>query len=72
MAEKENVITHTYDLLLYIVPQLAKYPRTQKFLLGDRIQNHIMDILEGLIETYYSRGNKKRAIAKHKFEIGET
>lgn len=55
MAEKENVLTLTYDLLKYIIPQLAKYPRTQKFLLADRIQLNLMDILDLLIEAYYSK-----------------
>lgn len=58
MAEKENVITLTYDLLKYIIPQLAKYPRTQKFLLADRIQLNIMDILDLLIEAYYSKSKE--------------
>lgn len=61
MTQTENVITHTYDLILYIVPQLGKYPKTQKFLLADRIQNHLMDVLELLVASYYSKkGGVKR------------
>ena len=52
----------TYDLLLYLVPQLAKYPRTHKFLLADRIQNHVTDLLEILIEAYYSPREAKRPL----------
>ncbi len=52
-AEKENVITHTYDLLKYIIPQLEKFPRSQKFVLADKIQLLLMDILGKLIEAYY-------------------
>lgn len=32
MAYSENILTLTYDFLLYIIPQLAKYPRDQIFL----------------------------------------
>ena len=32
MANQENVLTLTYDLLLYLVPILEKFPRSQKFL----------------------------------------
>lgn len=37
MATSDNVLTKLHDLLLYIIPQLAKFPRDQKFILGDRI-----------------------------------
>ncbi len=70
MAEKENVITHTYDLLKYLVPQLSKYPRSQKFLLADRIQSLLMDLLEELIEAYYSnKEDKKRLLRKVNIKI---
>ena len=62
MGEKDNVIAKTYDMLLYLIPQLAKYPKSQKFLLADRIQTKLMDILEQLISAYYSRGAKKKDI----------
>ncbi|MCB0597797.1 MAG: diversity-generating retroelement protein Avd [Lewinellaceae bacterium] len=61
MSEKENVITHTYDLLKYLVPQLAKYPRQQKFLLADRIQLKVMEILDLFIEAYYSSSPQEKA-----------
>ena len=60
--EKENVITHTYDLLVYLVPLLVKFPRSQKFVLADRIQNLLTDILQQLIEAYFTRPEAKRPI----------
>lgn len=62
MTEKEDIITKTYDLLKYIIPQLAKFPRDQKFILADRIENHLLDFLEEMIEAYYSK--EKLAILK--------
>ena len=38
MAEVMTVIPKTYDLLVWLLPVLAKFPRSQKFLLGDRLQ----------------------------------
>ena len=38
MAEVMTVIPKTYDLLVWLLPTLAKFPRDQKFLLGDRLQ----------------------------------
>lgn len=70
MAEKENVITHTYDLLKYIIPQLAKFPRTQKFVLADRIQNQLTDILDLLIEAFFlSRQDKEGILKRANIEV---
>ncbi len=41
------IIQKTYDLILWYVPWLNKFPRDQKFILGDRIQNTLYTILEG-------------------------
>lgn len=49
------VVTKTYDLTLWILPKLAKFPRDQRFLLGDRIENMLLDILEDLIDATYTK-----------------
>jgi hypothetical protein len=49
------VITKHYDLLLWLMQQVPKFPRSHKFVLGDRIQNHVLDELECLIEAAYSK-----------------
>ena len=54
MADKENVIQKMYDLLLDVIPQLEKFPRSQKFLLGDRLESKLLELLEMCIEAYYS------------------
>ncbi len=38
MAESDNILTKVQDLLIYLIPQLNKFPRDQKFVLGDRIE----------------------------------
>ena len=55
MAESDNVLTKLHDLLLYIVPQLAKFPRDQKFILGDRIETKLLDVQEHCLRAYYSK-----------------
>jgi len=54
MTQPESILTLTYDFLLYLVPQVSKYPRDQKFVLGDRMQNLAHDILDDFISAYYS------------------
>ncbi len=44
-----------FQFLLWIIPTIEKFPRDQKFLLGDRIQKVAVDVLEALIEATYKR-----------------
>lgn len=44
-----------YQFLRWLLPAIEKFPRSQKFTLGDRMQNGSLDILENLIEATYSR-----------------
>jgi hypothetical protein len=41
--------------LRWLIPTVEKFPRTQKFLLGDRIQSAALDVQERLIEATYDR-----------------
>ena len=59
MSTKENIIIKTYETILYILPILEKYPRSQKFLLADRIENNLLDTLESFLEAYYSKKKDK-------------
>lgn len=42
------VVEKAYQFLLWLVPTLEKFPKSQKFLLADRIQVLALDVLEGL------------------------
>jgi hypothetical protein len=41
--------------LRWLIPTVEKFPRSQKFLLGDRMQATSLDVLERLIEATYAR-----------------
>jgi len=43
------------QFILWLVPTIERFPRSQKFLLGDRIQGVALDVLEALIEATYTR-----------------
>ncbi|MCY4467938.1 MAG: diversity-generating retroelement protein Avd [Thiotrichales bacterium] len=47
-----------YRFLLWLVPTLERFPRRQKFLLGDRIQGTALDVLESLVEATYTRNRE--------------
>ena len=44
-----------YRFILWLVPTLDRFPRAQRFLLGDRIQGTALDVLEALVEATYTR-----------------
>lgn len=54
---RQNVaaIESTYQLLLWLIPVLEGFPRSQKFQLADRMQSCALDVLDLLIEAAYSK-----------------
>ena len=54
MAEKETIVSKTYDLVKYLMPVINRFPRDYKFTLGDRINNHVLDLLEQYVAAYYT------------------
>ena len=49
------VLEKMYQFLLWLIPTVDTFPRSQKFLLGDRVQRTALDVLEALIEAAYTR-----------------
>jgi len=47
-----------YRFLTWLIPTVERFPRSQKFLLGDRIQTTALNVLEALIEATYMRERK--------------
>lgn len=47
------------QFLHWLIPTIEKFPRSQKFTLGDRIQTTALDVLERIIEATYTRVRNK-------------
>ena len=58
MAESANILTKLQDLLVYLIAQLNKFPRDQKFVLGDRIETKLLDVQEDCLRAYYGRDKR--------------
>src|ERR1035437_8736761 len=58
MAESDNILTKLQDQLLYLIPQLNKFPRDQKFVLGDRIETKLLEVQEFCLRAYYGRDKR--------------
>lgn len=48
MNESIHIIQHVYDLILWYVPRVNKFPREYKFVFSDRIQSDLYTLREGL------------------------
>jgi hypothetical protein len=71
MAESDNILTKLQDLLLYLIPQLNKFSRDQKFVLSDRIATKLLDVQELCLRAYYGRDTPASAINRV-FQIPES
>ena len=49
------VITKFYDLVLWSCQHIAKFPRSHRFTLGDRLEIRLYEVLEKLLRAKYSR-----------------
>ena len=52
------VITKTYDLILWSCNHTSRFPRNHRFVLGERMEQTLYDLLEILIQAKYSRQPK--------------
>jgi hypothetical protein len=50
-----TVVPKAYDLVLWLIPRVNEFPRAQRFVLGERIENAALDLLDVLVEAQYRR-----------------
>lgn len=81
MSQKQNTIAQkVYLLLLHTIPVLNRFPKNQKFTLGDRIQLQLSELLELYVHAYYApkaekytllvKANVQLEIIRHYFRLG--
>jgi hypothetical protein len=54
------VFTHTYDMLLWLIPQVQNFPRAYRFSLSERIQKIALDFQDQLIAAGKSRASQRQ------------
>lgn len=57
-----SIIQKVYDLIIWYNPIITRLPTKHKFTLGERMIDHLYDILETLIYIKYSREKLDRLI----------
>src|SRR5438270_10054917 len=56
--EELVVITKTYDFILWSCHHTGKFPRNHRFVLGERIERNLYDLLETLIRSKFTRDRR--------------
>ncbi|MFH1429136.1 MAG: diversity-generating retroelement protein Avd [Candidatus Margulisiibacteriota bacterium] len=59
MKKVTPVVEKHYKLIIWMLPKIANFPKDQRFLLADRIERILLDILEMLIEAVYTKQKKE-------------
>ena len=65
--EPPQAIHDGHALLLWIIPQLDKFPRLRRYTLGERIETLLLQVLERLLEAAYSSERDKTRALLHPF-----
>lgn len=67
-ATVPQAVQSCHDLLLWIIPQLDKFPRSRRFTLGERIETGLLEVLELVVETAYTR-NKDASLRRANLKL---
>ncbi|OGM90604.1 hypothetical protein A2755_03555 [Candidatus Wolfebacteria bacterium RIFCSPHIGHO2_01_FULL_48_22] len=58
MLQNLVIYQKTYDLLLWLYPVVNKFPKSQRFVLGQHIENKALDLLQLLIRAQAAMDKK--------------
>ena len=50
-----QVVQSCHEVILWLIPQLDKFPRVRRFTLGERLETGLIEVLELLVEAAYTR-----------------
>jgi hypothetical protein len=59
LSNEPSAIVQHYALVRWLMARVEGFPRTRRFVLGDRIIHTALDVLESLAEAAYSRAKRE-------------
>lgn len=73
MLQDLIIFQKVYDLILWMYPLINKFPKSQRFVLGQQLENTLLEILKGVIQANQERNKleilKQVSIDLDKFRI---
>ena len=70
MLDDLIIYQKTYDLMLWLHPVVNKFPKSQQFILGQRIENKTLDIIRSMILANAER-DKSATLKRASVELDE-
>ncbi len=55
-AEEMIILTRTFELLTWLLPHTLRFPKTQRFVVTQRLQNAVLDFQEALYDANAQHG----------------
>jgi len=49
-----QAVQAAHELLLWIIPQIDKFPRVRRFTLGERLESALLEVLEATLEAAFT------------------
>lgn len=73
MLQDLVIFQRVYDLILWMYPLINKFPKKQRFVLGQQLENILLDVLKGIIQANQERNKletlKQVSVDLDKFRI---
>lgn len=64
--KESPLFAKSYDFVTWLIPQTLKFPRSQRFVVADRLQSTAMDFMESL---YQATDKSSQAIALKQADV---
>jgi len=72
-----QAVQAAHELLLWIIPQIDKFPRVRRFTLGERLESALLEVLEATVEAAFTtrkqaaldRANLRLETARHLWRL---
>ncbi|MGE3152974.1 MAG: diversity-generating retroelement protein Avd [Nitrospiraceae bacterium] len=72
-----QAVQSCHELLLWLIPQLDKFPHSRRFTLGERLEAGLLTVLELLVEAAYThnkavflhRANLRLEVVRHLWRL---
>jgi four helix bundle protein len=59
MTDEMVIFTRTYDFITWLIPITENFPRTQRFVVTQRLQNAALNFQERITEANFARGAQR-------------
>ncbi len=59
MNENYPIVVKTYQLSVWYIKRIEKFPKSHKFTLGEKIQNEMIELLMLYTQAIYSKNKKE-------------